>query len=68
MPERLIFKNEKTGREFEIVSVSEDKTEITLKVKGGVAQFTEPYSKERFKEMGYSLKKIQITQEEEDDE
>ncbi len=48
---KLFFKNVKTGKRFEVVSLDQEAGEITLK--GEYATFTEKYSKERFKEMGY---------------
>lgn len=47
------LKNTKTGREFKIISVDNEKGTITLK--GEYSQFTEPFDKKRFKENGYTL-------------
>jgi hypothetical protein len=55
MTTKVYFRNTKTGRRFEVVGVSPDKTEITLK--GEYGKFTEPYDKERFKKIGYVLEK-----------
>ena len=42
-----------TKRRYQIVSVSEDKSKITLKGEHGT--FTEDYDKDKFKQLGYSL-------------
>lgn len=50
---KVYFKNEKTGKMFEVVGL--DNAAGTITLKGEHAQFTEPYDKERFKQMGYTL-------------
>jgi hypothetical protein len=45
----------KTGRRYEVISLNRDAGLIVLK--GELAEFTEPYNKERFKELGYILEK-----------
>lgn len=54
---KLYLKNVKTGKKYEIVSLDKDKNVVTLK--GPNAEFTEPYDKERFKRLGYTLEKEQ---------
>lgn len=50
---KVYFKHDGTGKKFEVIRMSADKKTITLK--GEAAEFTEPYDKERFKKMGYTL-------------
>ena len=47
----MFFKNVKTGKRYEVLGFNQDAGEVTLK--GEHATFTEKYSKERFKAMGY---------------
>ncbi len=49
----LYFRNIKTGKRFQVVSMDKEKNEI--KLKGEYSTFTEPYDKERFKTNGYVL-------------
>lgn len=53
---RLYFKNEKTGARYQVIRRFKDadgKDQVELQ--GKLASFTEPYDKERFKRMGYTL-------------
>lgn len=52
---KLYFRNEKTGRRYEVLALDKDKGEITLK--GEYTEFVEPYDKDRFKRLGYTLEK-----------
>lgn len=52
---KLYFRNVKTGKRYAVVRI--DKTANTVTLKGEMAEFTEPYDKERFKRMGYVLEK-----------
>jgi hypothetical protein len=51
----LYFKNLKTGKRYQILSLDNEKQMVTLK--GETATFVEPYDRERFKSMGYVLEK-----------
>jgi hypothetical protein len=51
----LYFENNKTGKKFRVVSI--DKEQGTITLKGDHAEFTEAYDKDRFKSMGYQLKR-----------
>ena len=51
----LFFRNEKTGAMFKVVG--QDLAAGTITLKGDYGEFTEPYSKERFVELGYKLVK-----------
>jgi ABC-type transporter MlaC component len=51
----LYFKNKETGKRYKVISL--DKTRGVVILQGEHAQFEEPYSKERFQEMGYVLEK-----------
>ena len=53
MPE-VAFVNKKTGRRYRVVSFDNDAGKVTLADENGI-EFIEPYSKERFKELGYTL-------------
>lgn len=53
MPPKVFFINEKTGKRFEVVS--RDQAKGTIVLRGSFGDFTETYSKERFKELGYKL-------------
>ncbi len=63
---KLYFKNEKTGKRYEILKL--DKTKVVTNdgkpapggvvvLKGELAEFEEPYDKERFERVGYVLEK-----------
>lgn len=52
---KVYFKNEKTGKKYEVVKLDKEKSEVTLR--GEYAEFTEPYDKERFMKLGYVLVK-----------
>lgn len=52
---KVYFKHEKTGKMFEVVNLNREDGTITLK--GELATFTEPFDKERFKKLGYTLVK-----------
>lgn len=55
----LYFENEKTGKRYDVVRIIKDDdgkpNEVVLR--GDLAEFTEPFDKERFTKMGYTLKK-----------
>jgi hypothetical protein len=53
MPE-IAFVNQKTGKRYRVVTFNKDAGTVTLVGEHGV-EFTEPYSKERFQELGYTL-------------
>lgn len=48
---KLYFENIKTKKRYEVVKLDRERGEITLR--GEYAEFTEPYSVERFKKLGY---------------
>jgi len=52
---KLYFEHEKTGKKFAVVRLDKETNQIVLQ--GDHAQFKETYDKDRFKEMGYVLKK-----------
>lgn len=52
---KVFFKNEKTGKKYEVVKLDKEKSEVTLR--GEYAEFVEPYDKERFQKLGYVLVK-----------
>lgn len=52
---KVFFKNEKTGKKYEVVKLDKEKSEVTLR--GEYAEFIEPYDKERFQKLGYVLVK-----------
>lgn len=52
---KLFFRNEKTGKRYRVVRMNKD--EGTVVLRGDHAEFTEPYDKDRFKQMGYILEK-----------
>lgn len=52
---KLYFRNEKTGKRYEVISI--DKAKNVIRLKGSAAEFEEPYDKDRFKRLGYVLEK-----------
>ncbi len=52
---KLYFKNEQTGRRYEVVKF--DLAENTVTLKGEHAEFVEPYDKEKFVQLGYVLER-----------
>lgn len=54
MPE-IYFENEKTGKRYQIIQF--DKDAGTVRLKGEHGEFTEPYDKDKFLNMGYTLKR-----------
>lgn len=62
MSKKYFYIHEKSGRKFEVIDIDPEAGTITLK--GELSQFTEPWSKEAFREMGYK----RITEEVEDEE
>ena len=52
---KVYFENENTKRRYDVVSFDKDNGTVTLTGTHGVP-FTEKFSKERFTEMGYTLK------------
>lgn len=47
------FENTKTKKRYQIVRFDKERDEVILK--GPMAEFREPYSKERFVKLGYRL-------------
>lgn len=58
------FENTKTGKRYELIALSPDRSTVTLK--GEYSQFTEPYDKERFKALGYKLVTVENPPEKKD--
>ena len=56
---KIYLKNDKTGNRYEVVRMDNAKTppEVVLKGENSSVEFTEPFDKEKFKRMGYSLVK-----------
>jgi len=54
---KTYFKNTHTGKRYEIVEF--DKAEGKVTLRGETAEFTEDYSKEKFKRLGYVLEKTE---------
>lgn len=52
---KLYFKNEQTGKRYELVEMDKENGKVTLR--GETATFTEEYDKDRFKRLGYKLEK-----------
>ena len=52
---KVYLKHEKTGKMFEVLGLNRE--EGTVQLKGEYATFVEPFDKDRFKMMGYSLVK-----------
>lgn len=50
---KVFLKNNKTGKQYEVVNVDKDRNVVILK--GQFNQFEEPFDKARFKELGYDL-------------
>ena len=46
--------NEKTGKKYKVLAF--DKDAGTVRLKGEHGEFTEKYSKERFMQLGYTIK------------
>lgn len=53
----LYFVNEHTNRRFRVINMNKETNEVTLE--GEYGSFVEKYDKERFKEMGYKLVKVE---------
>lgn len=51
----LYFENEKTKKRYTVIRFDRNAGTVTLRGEHGV-DFTEPYDKERFQQMGYQLK------------
>lgn len=51
----LYLVHTKTGRKYKVVGRDQEAGTITLK--GELAEFTEPFDKERLKALGYTLQK-----------
>lgn len=51
---KIYFENEKTGRRYDVVRFNKDEGTVTLK--GDMAEFTEKFDKDAFREWGYELK------------
>lgn len=56
---KIYFENTATGKRYEVVGIDKapDGSE-TITLKGEFAEFKEPYSKERFKKLGYKPVKV----------
>ena len=52
---KIFFRNEETGKRYEVIALDKEKKLVTLK--GEHAQFEEPYDPARFKRLGYVLEK-----------
>lgn len=52
---KVYFRNVKTNKRYEVVRLDKEAGKITLR--GSIAEFTEPYSKERFEKLGYILER-----------
>lgn len=53
---KLYFKNTRTGKRYEVVSMNKENRTVTLR--GQHAEFVEKYDKERFERLGYVLEKV----------
>lgn len=51
----LYFENVRTKKRWRVLALDKVKKEVTLK--GELAEFTEPYDRERFEKLGYRLVK-----------
>lgn len=54
---KFYFRNTKTNKQYEIVRMDKEKNEVTLR--GETAEFVEPYDKDRFKQLGYVLERVE---------
>jgi hypothetical protein len=52
MPD-VYFENAATGKRFKVVGRDTEKG--TVRLRGEMGEFDEPYSKERFEQLGYTL-------------
>lgn len=59
---KLFFVSTETGRRYEVVRLDKAKGEITLK--GELAVFTESYDKDKFEKLGYTLERVDDTENE----
>lgn len=50
----IAFVNVKTGRRYKVVQFNKEEGKVTLVGEAGI-EFVEPYSKERFQNLGYEL-------------
>jgi hypothetical protein len=58
MPDpEFAFVNQKSGKRYKVVTIDQDAGKVTLVGEAGIP-FTEPYSKERFVELGYKLQQL----------
>ena len=53
----LFFVNVNSGKKYKVLGI--DKVKGTITLKGPNAEFDEPYDKERFKKLGYTLEKVE---------
>lgn len=51
----LYFKNRHTGKKYKVIKLDKEAGVVILK--GAHGEFSEPYDKKRFKQMGYTLEK-----------
>lgn len=58
MSTKVYFKNKNTGKKYEFIRLDKEKGEITLK--GQYAEFTEPFNKARFEELGYEMVREEV--------
>jgi hypothetical protein len=61
MAVKLFLKNQKTGKEFEVLGINKDKTMI--KLKGEYAVIEEDYDPEKIKRLGYVMVKREVTED-----
>lgn len=55
---KLFLKNTQTNRRYEIVHLDKGAGKVTLRGESGV-EFVEDYSKDRMKDLGYTLEKME---------
>lgn len=61
MPKKRVLRHETTGKEYEVVSIDQEKGVITLR--GELTEFTEPLDWERFHAMGYKRASVETEKE-----
>lgn len=61
MAEKAFLVNIHTDRKYEILGIYKDETgNVEVELKGEWAVFREPYTKERMKQLGYAMRKIEV--------
>jgi hypothetical protein len=53
MAQKYFYVNERTGRKYEVTNLDTDVEPPMITLKGELSEFTEPWDKQRFKDMGY---------------